>query len=197
MKQLLVLTSLSLILLTGCGAATTLPSASDSTNPTTAPAAASKSLRELLGLGVAQKCTFNTTDADGQTLSGTIIIDKTKFKQTITSTSKDLGQVTANAIGDGQYFYSWNSQMLSQGIKFKSPTPGASQDSPMPQDNNTGIDLDQKFNYDCSPVTVSDSEFEVPQNIEFTDLQSMMDTIQNGGFDLEQLQKMIPQDPGQ
>lgn len=189
--------SLSLILLTGCGAATTVPSASDSTPPASAPPAASKSLRELLGLGIAQKCTFNTTDADGQTLSGTIVIDKTKFKQTVTTTSKDLGQVTTNALGDGQYFYSWNSQMPGQGIKLKSPTPGVSQDSPAAEDANTNIDLDQKFNYDCSPVTVSESEFEVPQNIEFTDLQSMMDAVQNGGFDLEQLQKMIPQDPGE
>ncbi|MFA6603037.1 MAG: hypothetical protein WCT01_04515 [Candidatus Shapirobacteria bacterium] len=195
MKHILVLSALSLIFLTACGTntPTSLP-ISDSATPTSAPAAASKSLRELLGLGVAQKCTFATSTDDGQVLSGTIIIDKTKFKQIVTTTSKDAGQVTVNAVSDGDYFYSWNSQMPSQGIKFKSPTPGASDVAEVPQDANTNIDLDSKFNYNCSPVSVSASEFDLPSGVEFTDLQAMLDATKNGGFDLEDLKKMIPQD---
>jgi hypothetical protein len=192
MKQILVLSVLSLFVLTGCGASTTTVSpVTDSATPTLAPAATSKSLRELLGLGVAQKCTFSTTDADGQSLSGTIIIDKTKFKQIVTTTSKDAGQVTVNAVSDGDYFYSWNSQTPSQGIKFKVPTPGVSE---APQETNANLDLDQKFNYNCSPASISASEFDLPTGIEFTDLQALMDATKNGGFDLEELKKMIPED---
>lgn len=193
MKSLFALTAFSLIFLTACGSSSTTPPVTGSATPTSAPSSPT-SLRDILGLGTAQKCTFATTDDQGRAITGVVLVDKNRFKQTLTTLSDAATPLDVHVISDGDYFYNWNSQMASQGIKMRVPTSSL---TPAPDAPETNIDLDQKLNYQCFPTVVSASDFQLPENVDFVDLQDVIDMTQSGQFDLEKLKQIMPESLGE
>jgi len=160
--------SLSLILgaalvLSACGATPPRQSTPAETTP------AKKSLKDLLSLGTAQKCTyrFTTGDTDAQ---GELLVNGKKFRQT-TKIVGGNGTMTVSAYSDGNYMYTWNDQTKNSGIKMKLDADSANPSTPETgKAAGTSVNLDEKYDYNCQPVVTSDADFALPTDVEFMDL---------------------------
>ena len=186
MKKIL---SLCLILLSGlflsaCGvkdnnSATTTPSEAQEESATS-----SFSLRDLIAKNIPQKCTWSS-NADGSEFKGTIIVSGKKFKQE-TNVKQDGFDYIGHSVSDGTYLYTWqeNSNKDSPDIAIKMKLDsmdeelGADSSSEGPSDSET-VDLDQEYQYNCTPTVVSDSDFQPPKDIEFVDYSQFLDDIQS------------------
>lgn len=145
-----------------------------------------KSLKELLSLGTAQKCTFEMNNEEGLT-KGEILIKGDKFKQSTEITTNE-GVMKVYSISDGEYFYSWNDAIKGSGSKIK-----IDKEASVPDDGKVKqekINLEEKLDYKCSPTTLSDADLAIPTDIEFIDLSGMIDNIQK--MNPEDLKKLIP-----
>ena len=183
------ITTLSLILVSSlifsaCGnSATNTSNTTSNTSASKQQQSSPKSLRDLLSLGVAQKCTWTSTQ-DGKESSGEVVVNGSKFKQTFSYKDPENGSVTENAISDGQWIYTWNNINPGVGTKInlssfnQTPSEGPSQDSPVTTESKDDFDFDNQIDYKCSPTTITDSDFTLPSNIKFTDLTQMMQDLQ-------------------
>lgn len=192
MKQYFFPLIVSLVLLSGCSlipsnnSSTTTPSAE---NPQTGNPVA-RSLRDILSLGTAQKCTFQYTE-DGNTFQGEMLVSGNKFKQTNLMTEEEVS-TTVYSISDGESLYTWNSAQPGQGIKMSLTPPKTSPGVTSTQNQN--FDLDKQVDYDCQPVVVTDADFALPENVEFTDFNETMNQFQDQikNLDLDSLKNLAP-----
>ena len=185
------ISSLSLIVmcslfLSACGvkdnnSATTTPSDQQKEEP----AKPSFSLRDLIAKNIPQKCTWSS-NIDGTESKGTIVISGKKFKQD-TNVKQDGFDYIGHTVSDGTYFYTWqentNKDSPNVAIKMKldaieEPTNGDSPSQDSSGLNNT-VNLDQEYQYNCSPTVVSESDFQPPKDIEFVDYSQFMEDIQS------------------
>jgi hypothetical protein len=143
----------------------------------------STSIRDLLAMGQNQMCTVSTSEIDEESgtktdTQGTIFISGKKMAQEVivTSTDKDAPNMNMYLISDGTYMYTWNPQYKDQGVKMKITEPEETTDT---KDNakSSAVNLDEKVNVKCSPWTVDSSKFNIPKDIQFTDLSEMMKNI--------------------
>ncbi|HET7099481.1 MAG TPA: hypothetical protein VFI61_04595 [Patescibacteria group bacterium] len=130
----------------------------------------SKSLKDLLTSGVAQKCTYSTT-TDNMTSSGTTYISNGKVRGDFSSTVS--GKTTAShMIVDGKTNYIW-----TDGTKtgFKT-TVEDSTTTTNTSGNTSGEfgDLNQKSDYKCSAWVVDSSYFTPPADVAFSDFSALM-----------------------
>lgn len=187
MKKYLVIL-LTALTLSACGqtpaSTTTTPSAD---TPTSSQTSVKKSLKDLLALGTAQKCTWTVTD-DNQTLTGTMLINGKKFKQ-VTTIQTDKGPFTTTAVSDGEYYYSWSD--ASNGVGMKMSLSEAENATPSPDETpaSGSVNWDNQYNYDCSPATVSDSDFTLPTDVKFTDFSDIQNSMKN--MDIEKLKQQF------
>jgi len=192
MKKTFLVLVLATLTLSACGAKNEDKSGSTTENSETGMVQKneSKSLKELLGLGKAQKCTYEFTDGE-QKMKGEVWVDGKNFRQS-TEISNDEGTMKVYAISKGDYFYSWGDTMKGSGIKMKiEPTEGA-ENSATKEGRAEQINLDDKYNYNCSPATLNEGDFALPTDVKFTDLSEGMKNLQN--LNLEELKKMTPQE---
>lgn len=127
-----------------------------------------KSLTELIGLGAAQKCTFDDAVTGGQA-SGTTYVGDGKVRTDFAA--QQGGQpVVGHSIIDGEFSYTWIDGM-KDGFKV-SIAAGAQQ--PGATDGAQGIDMQAKLDYRCEPWTFDVSKFKLPTNVTFRDMQAMM-----------------------
>lgn len=131
------------------------------------------SLKNLLALGVSQKCTYTITE-QGMTSSATIYLSGETMRvdsQTTTSGKTESARMLiANKI-----MYIWGDGM-PQGIKM--PIPDANTPtSQNTQGNVQMIDLDKEMNYSCSPWSADASYFTPPANVKFMDMSQMMNQV--------------------
>lgn len=145
-----------------------------------------KSLKELLSLGTAQKCTFEMNNEEGLT-KGEILIKGDKFKQSTEITTNE-GVMKVYSISDGEYFYSWNDAIKGNGSKMK--IDKETQPTSEGEVKQEKIDWEEKLDYKCNPATLTDADLALPADIEFVDLSEMMNNLQN--MSPEELQKLIP-----
>lgn len=143
-----------------------------------------KSLKDLLGLGVAQKCVYNFTD-EGVVSTGELLVSGNKFKQ-VTKINSEDGSMTVSAYSDGEYMYTWNDKVPNSGIKFK--IEETEDDSSLESSEKESVDMNKEYNYNCSPTTVSDADWKLPAGVEFAD---MAELSKFGGMDLEKLQQQF------
>lgn len=164
-------------------ASTTTPSSPKEETATTSK----KSLKDLLSMGVAQKCTYSFSDEDTSS-EGEILISGNKFKQT-TKVSGGNGSMTVSAYSDGQYMYTWNDSVPNSGIKMKieEPTVSPVESEDMPVSNT--VNMEESYNYQCSPAVVSDADFALPSGLNFVDYTKFQQDL--SGLDLEELQKQF------
>lgn len=155
-----------------------------------------KSLKELLGLGTSQKCSYETND-NGDTMKGEIIVNGQKFKQTTEISNKD-GMMKVYGISDGVYYYSWSDAMKNNGTKMKIADlekDGASVTGTVEKNEKAeqkGINMNEKFAYKCTAATLSESDLSLPTDVKFVDYTEMMKNLQSGNLD--DLKKLIPSD---
>lgn len=129
----------------------------------TAPEAtptAMTTLKALLALGVAQKCTFD---------QGTVYLAGGKVRGDFVNTAG-----ASHMISTGSTSYIW---MDGQTAGFKmtfdvnaTPNPSTSA-TPVPQG---GLDVNQQANYNCEPWTADSALFSLPKGITFQDLSKFM-----------------------
>ena len=183
----LSLVLLSALFLSACGV-------KDNNSSTTTPSleqegtATSFSLRDLIAKNVPQKCTWSDNSQDMES-SGSMIISGQKFNQKITI-KQDGVTSNMNSISDGVYVYTWQDNAdknTPNAFKMKLDVVQDNQEKLNDQEemendfpeSNQSIDLDQDYNYNCSPTMVSDSDFQPPKGIEFVDYSQFMEDIQS------------------
>lgn len=178
MKKTIAFLLISSLILAGCNASST-----SIISPTPV---AKKSLKDLIGLGIAQKCTYTST-AGTDTTSGEMLINGKKFKQT-TKITNSSDVTTISSISDGQFIYSWNDKTPNSGFKMKLDVTATSDVTPQAGSSaGRSVDLTQQYDYNCTPATVSDSDFVPPSTIKFTDFSDFTKDL-----NLDQLKKLIP-----
>ena len=197
-KYLPVILLLATLTLSACGSANkTLDSGTTNTKEGSKTESA-KSLKELLGLGTSQKCTYELSQ-DGELMKGEIIVNNKKFKQTTEISNKE-GTMKVYAISDGVYYYSWSDAMKNNGTKMKIEdveNEGKKvEDIDIKEDGNNGeikeeaINMDEKIDYKCTAATLNDSDLAIPTDVKFVDYTEMMKEFQSGNLD--DLKKLIP-----
>lgn len=132
-----------------------------------------KSLKDLLSSGVAQKCTFSSTDESGSN-EGITYVSAGKVRGDFTTTVS--GKITkSHMISDGKTSYIW-----TDGEKdgFKMTIPDATPTSAKTDTSNSQVssegDLNQKMDYKCSGWVVDNSFFTPPTNVTFNDFSKMI-----------------------
>jgi len=133
------------------------------------------SIKELLGLGKEQKCVWQGEE-EGVVSGGTMSIKGTKFRQTATNKIGDKPETSMEIISDGEWTYLWNPKTKEQGMKIK-VTDEQRADTQKLADGN--LDLGKQFSYNCSPASVSDSEFVPPTDIKFLDLEELQNQFKD------------------
>lgn len=185
-KARLSLCLISAVLLSACTAKVpngTQEQAGDNKAPETqSEQSISSSLRDLLAMGKSQQCTVSSSSVDDKNVktetTGTIYISGKKMAQevSVTSTDKDFPRVNMRMISDGSYMYTWNTETKSQGMKMKitEPEEGKTENNGK---QNGNISMDDKLDVKCSNWIADNSKFNIPSDVQFTDLNEMMKNI--------------------
>lgn len=130
------------------------------------------SIASLLTSGKNVNCTMNYPDGKG---TGAIYVSGKKMRGDFTVNVESIGEVKSSMIQDGEYAYVWGAD--KKGTKFKIsgiPTP-----SPTANAQNESVDINQEVDLKCSPWGVDASMFTVPSDVEFTDMSTMMEKMQD------------------
>ncbi|HYM65324.1 MAG TPA: hypothetical protein VES68_02475 [Candidatus Sulfotelmatobacter sp.] len=132
--------------------------------PTTTTNSAQQTLKDLLSSKNPVKCTYST-DVSGAKISGVVYVANGKVRGDFTTTSGKT-EITGHMATDAKYMYSWT-EGSKQGYKFSLD----SMTNPKPTtttNQNKAPDLNQKFNYSCSPWTLDSKMLELPTDVTFT-----------------------------
>lgn len=126
------------------------------------------SMNDLIARGGDYKCTFDQTN-DYSDSSGTVYISGKSIRGDFQSLEKVSNtNVESHMISDGEFSYVWSSVMPT-GFKMKVVEDNSQDDSSA----QTGqFDYNQKLNYDCQAWPVDQSQFSLPDGIQFTELPS-------------------------
>jgi len=160
------------------------PAASNNPAPaasTPAPASSkfsmNGSLLDLAKQGKPFKCTY-TESISGQNAVGTIYFStdqKIRMDMTINGTiAGESTQMVSHFIKSGNDMYTW-SDGTNQGIKTSySPTQASA------NQKSSGVDLTKKMDVSCDSWTLDASLCVPPTDIQFQDLNALMNSLKNG-----------------
>lgn len=130
------------------------------------------SLKDLVDLGVAQKCTWSFEE-DGNQMSGQILVKGKKFNQQA-NINGPQGQIEFNSISDGDYVYTWSNDSTTGGMAFKIKIEDTEAET---EDNPGQIDWNGQYNFDCNPTVLSDNDFALPKDIDFMDMNDLKNSF--------------------
>jgi len=130
------------------------------------------SLKDLIKVGVAQKCTWDYQE-NGESMSGEVYVKGGKFKQTAIITNEE-GTHKLNYIGDGQDLYFWTDGANSFAFKTKLDQEDQQVD---PSDPST-FDWSNEYEFKCNPTVLSDADFALPSGIEFMSMDDFANDLQ-------------------
>lgn len=117
-----------------------------------------RSLKDLLALGISQKC---TTD------SGTVYFEGGKMRGDF-ETEVEGEVVMSHVIADSTDMYLW---MDGEAKGFKSSIYSTTQAQ---ESGKSTVDPDKKLDYKCESGISAETDFNLPEDVEFTDLAAMM-----------------------
>lgn len=142
-------------------------------------------LRQLINQNVAQKCVYSGTNEEGS-FESEIVVDGKRFKQTIEFAGDNDGKETVYTVSDGEYYYTWGvnqGQDFATKIKFDSEFKNETDQNYENEEDlfsqESSIDLDDDFQGNCTPTTVSDDDFQPPKNVEFMDYSQFLDDLKS------------------
>jgi hypothetical protein len=129
----------------------------------------SKSLKDLLSAGIAQKCTYASTDENGSS-EGTSYISGEKVRGDFSVVAS--GKTTkSHMISDGKTSYIWTD---GEEAGFKMTVTDTQEADPSGQTPTQGAaGWDDKFDYKCSAWVTDGSYFTPPSNVKFTDFSEL------------------------
>ena len=145
-------------------------------NQTETSATQEFSLKELIAKNISQKCTWSVTE-EGNTSTGEILIKGNKFKQKMSVVS-ETGESQINAISDGQYIFTWTKSPQGN-FAMKMKIDDTNQEITADTTTANQVDLNQKYQYNCSPSVITDTDFELPKDIEFADYSEFLNKIKS------------------
>ncbi len=150
------------------------------------------SLRDLLGMGKSQKCTFKN-ESEGMKSEGTFYVSGGKSRAMVSNTVSGGkgGTTTSNMIFDtaSNTTYVWTEGM-KEGVKM-TMNDADQEEAPVSDDdaaeevpdastsNDFTRDLDQEYSYDCDSWKTDASLFVVPSDVTFVDMAEMMKALPN------------------
>lgn len=150
------------------------------------------SLRDLLGMGKSQKCTFKN-ESEGMKSEGTFYVSGGKSRAMVSNTVSGGkgGTTTSNMIFDtaSNTTYVWTEGM-KEGVKM-TMNDADQEEAPVSDDdtaeevpdastsNDFTRDLDQEYSYDCDSWKTDASLFVVPSDVAFVDMAEMMKALPN------------------
>lgn len=183
MNKWYILLGVSALVLGGCGTATTLKVKSDKQEQTGAVVTTVEenngstlsSIKDLLALGKDQICEWSSNE-DGDKVSGKMWIKGKNFRQSIVSQGVGESEIDVQILTDNDWVYIWNSKKKDQGMKMKLTEEQKLNNKNVP---NQATDWSKKFNYRCSPTTVSETEMKIPTEVTFMDLQALQDQFKD------------------
>jgi uncharacterized protein (DUF1499 family) len=146
----------------------------------------SGSVLDLINQNKNITCVWSYIDSESQQANtGTIYVSGKKFRQQMSVDIAEEGKMDVNIISDGDSLYMWNSNQPGQGVKMKLDFD---QTGETDTDTNvqSSVDLEKKFDYQCSPWVVDNSKFTLPEGIQFMDLSETMNQIKDIGQNLPQ-----------
>ena len=121
------------------------------------------SMGDLLGRGGDWKCTFDVTNSGAHSM-GTVYVSEKRLRGDFSSTLPQVKQVVdSHMIQDNGFVYVWTS-LSSQG--FKTKTSLGTEDATT-KFNGQGVDINQKYGYNCTPWTVDAAMFTLPASVTF------------------------------
>jgi hypothetical protein len=151
------------------------------------------SLKDLMDGGKSLKCTWKSNEEDKNEIDGTLYIQGKKFRQDVSfnNTGGEEGglKMEFHAISDGEWAYTWNSNVPDKGSKMKLSEleKGKAETT-----NGALVDTAKQNNYTCLPWTVDDSEFVPPAGMVFEDITAeAQDFQENASANAEAAKKMI------
>lgn len=146
------------------------PVAKTGTTTTTTETSEKRSIKELMGLGMNQQCTFQDTVSGN---SGSIYTANGKYRGDFTSTVNGVASGT-HMFSDGQDTYIW---MDGQKNGFKMSMAALEKaDTTNPSVPKT-VDVNQQLDYTCVPWNSNAVTLDLPKDVEFTDFSSMMQKL--------------------
>lgn len=136
-------------------------------NQTPESSAATDSIKNLLAAGKNQKCEIAYPENKGK---GIIYVSGNKFAGDYTVEGPQ-GTIAGHSISDGVYVYNWSS-MSTDGVKIK--IDQAEKNTATNSEDQQNFDINQQVSLKCSSWNTDNSKFNVPTNIKFTDVSSLL-----------------------
>lgn len=146
----------------------------------------SGSLKQLMGMGKAQKCTWKGEQGE----EGVVYTDGTRSRFEASGYSmmgddqeENSELVTMFGINDDEYVYTWSSQS-KEGMKMSNETEEEQQEMEEYDSEKYDSSMDYRsmseydFEYKCEGWSVDENMFVPPSDIEFKDLTKMMENMQ-------------------
>lgn len=139
-------------------------------------------LRDLMGLGTSQTCTF--TDPQSKS-TGTIYVGGGKARADVDIVLESQPEYISHMVNDSEAVYVWQEGQTT-GFKTTLADIGEiSENSEVPAEDKT-VNVDNQIEYECHGWSVDQSKFELPSDVEFTDMSTMMkDAMKQAGDVME------------
>lgn len=144
------------------------------------------SFRDLMKMGKSMKCEIVYSDQEMESTS-MIYVSDNKIRNDVEVKDADGKTIVSHTIIDGDWMYLWTDGQ-KQGTKMKIEEQQAEQPE-VPEEVEANLqhsrpqesekrNLDEEFDYKCSPWIVDNSKFIPPTNIEFVDYSAVMEEMQ-------------------
>ena len=126
------------------------------------PSQTKGSIESLIAAGNDVTCNISYVDGSG---TGVVFVADGKVRGDFNTKNSDGTQIESHMIQDGKFGYIWSG---TQGTKIKVDETATA--SPSTTDNQQTTDLSKEVDLNCSAWSADSSKFEVPQDVQFSDL---------------------------
>jgi hypothetical protein len=141
----------------------------------------SRTLRELLGLGSNQQCSFKDTETISE---GVMYIAGERVRGDFTTEFEEK-RIGSHMISDGENVYIWVDNE-AQGFKMPLSSLDDLSDENGVFDRDT-YDIDKEVDYECRGWVVDETKFSLPSGVNFQDISAIMNNPLGTGPSLDSL----------
>lgn len=132
------------------------------------------SIKDLKNQNIEQECTFTMPDLGEMGKLEYKILFKGDKMKIIT----DMNDTKYYLLNDEEFLYSW-SDLNNTGVKMKSESESSVDNSDF--EENSNMDMDAFYDFDCKKRKIDEKELEIPSDIDFTDFSQNL--LQMDNFD--------------
>jgi hypothetical protein len=147
----------------------------------------SGTLADFFAQGADYSCTYSTSNANETVSEANVYISNGGDQYYMETDYEENGEeLTSYMIKDGEFAYTWVSNSDS-GFKYTLDAESETSYTPESDDfsnNNASLETAFGYNYDCDPWTVNSSMFTPPSDVEFTDVEALIEETQNDACEM-------------